>query len=274
MQPATVVFPTAFQAVSGTTHNQRLVVFPGQFSDLDPTPGADAGTQLLMDHGSYTVYYADSTTAGDATKPFIQESTASAGLVGGSPGVVLFRVKAPTRPASPTTAHRPVSSVSSCSTTRPRPLSTPHIRGARSNCTKTPTAPGSARWSPRGTDGRYFIQAVDGAGNTGVSQFKGNYYRADGTSPQAVAVVTDGTLGTSGWYVSPVQVSLYVAGVLATCRQRLHLLLQRHLARLVLGPIRRPAGDDQHHLHAARIEHRTGATRAHRAQGRWHRRRR
>ena len=47
VQPATVVFPTAFQAVSGTTQNQRLVVFPGQFSDLDPTPGANAGTQLL-----------------------------------------------------------------------------------------------------------------------------------------------------------------------------------------------------------------------------------
>ena len=66
------------------------------------------------------------------------------------------------------------------------------------------------------TDGRYFIQAVDGAGNTGVSQFKGNYYQANGTSPQAVAVVTNGTLGASNWYVSPVQVSLYVAGVLAS----------------------------------------------------------
>ena len=106
------------------------------------------------------------------------------------------------------------------------------------------------------TDGRYFIQAVDGAGNTGVSQFKGNYYQANGTSPQAVAVVTNGTLGASDWYVSPVQVSLYVAGVLASLRQRLHLLVQRHLAGCVLGAVRRPPGNDQHHLHTPRIEHR------------------
>ena len=215
VQPATVVFPTAFQTVSGTTNNQRLVVFPGQFSDVDPTPGADAGTQLLIDQGSYTVYYADSTTAGDATKPFIQESTASAGLVAGSPGVVLFRVRA-TDPAGAADTPPPTG-----------------VKRVLVQYDETPAAFNTSHsWRPvelhqdtDGTwvgalitthvDGRYFIQAVDGAGNTGVSQFKGNYFEADSTSPQAVAVVTDGTLGASGWYVSPVQVSLYVAGALA-----------------------------------------------------------
>ncbi len=266
VQPATVVFPTAFQAVSGTTNNQRLVVFPGQFSDVDPTPGADAGTQLLIDQGSYTVYYADSTTAGDATKPFIQESTASAGLVAGSPGVVLFRVKA-TDPAG-AADNRPPTGVKRVLVQydeTPATLNTSHAWRPVELHQDTDGTWVGALVTTR-TDGRYFIQAVDGAGNTGVSQFKGNYYEADSTSPQAVAVVTDGTLGTSGWYVSPVQVSLYVAGAPGQRRQRLHLFVRRHLARVVLGAVRRSGGNHQHHLHAARVEHRTGATAADRAQ--------
>lgn len=215
-QPATAVFPTAFQTVAGNANKQRLVIFPGQFSDLDPAPNATSGTQMLIDHGSYTVYYADSTTAGDVTKPFIQESTASVGLVGTSPGVVLFRVKALDRAGvadtrSPTGVKRVLVQYDET----PSAFNTSHTwRPVELHQDTTGTWVGALVTSR--TDGRYFIQAVDGAGNAGVSQFKGNYYRADGTSPQAVAVITNGTLGGGSWYVSPVQVTLYIAGAPAT----------------------------------------------------------
>ena len=266
LQPATVVFPTAFQAVSGTTNNQRLVVFPGQFSDVDPTPGADAGTQLLIDQGSYTVYYADSTTAGDATKPFIQESTASAGLVGGTPGVVLFRVKA-TDPAGAADSRAPtgVKRVLVQYDETPSTLNTSHSWRPVELHQDTDGTWVGALITTR-TDGRYFIQAVDGAGNTGVSQFKGNYYQADSTSPQAVAVVTDGTLGAA-------------AGTSRPCRSAC-TSPERWPAPPTATPTPSTAsrkactrcrstspGDDEHHLHAARSEHCTRAACARFSQG-------
>ena len=233
--------------VGGTTQNQRLVVFPGQFSDLDPDPGRrppvpPAPDQITARSPSTT---ADSPRLlGDVTQPFIQESTASAGLLGTTPGVVLFRVKAlDAAPAWPTPAHQRASSVSWSSTTKPRRSSIPLIRGRPSNCTRTPMAPGSARWSPRDTDGRYFIQAVDGAGNTGQSANS----RATSTgptaprrrpSPSSPTAPSRRHAGTS----RPMLVGLYVAGVPATVRQRLHLLVRRHLPGFLLVPVRRPPG--------------------------------
>ena len=215
-QPATAVFPTSFQTVGGNANKQRLVVYPGQFSDLDPTPGANTGSQLLIEQGSFTVYYADATTAGDVTKPFIQESAASVGLLGGSPGVVLFRVKA-IDPAGVADTRSPtgVKRVLVQYDETPDAFNTSHLwRPVELQQDTSGTWVGALVTSH--TSGRYFVQAFDGAGNQGVSQFKGNYYRTTGTSPQVVAAVTAGTLSASGWYVSPVQVSLYVGGVPAT----------------------------------------------------------
>ena len=168
----------------------------------------------MIDQASYTVYYADATTAGDATKPFIQESTASVGLVGGSPGVVLFRVRA-TDPAGAADNRAPTGVKRVLVQYDDSPSNTSHAWHPVELHQDTDGTWVGALATAR-TDGRYFVQAVDGAGNAAVSQFKGNYYRANGTSPQAVAVVTNGTLGASNWYVSPVQVSLYVAGALAS----------------------------------------------------------
>ncbi|MFM2072988.1 MAG: hypothetical protein RLZZ623_3252, partial [Actinomycetota bacterium] len=173
-RPATVVFPTAFQTIGGNAQHQRLVVFPGQFSDVDATPGADTGTQLLLNNASFTVYYADTTTAGDVTRPFIAETTAAAGSINGSPGVVLFRVKTDDPPGlsdvgEPTGVRRVLVQYDDSPG-----YNTPHTWKAIELQKDSKGTWVGALTTPN-TDGRYFVQAFDGAGNQAISQFKGNF---------------------------------------------------------------------------------------------------
>ena len=67
--------------------------------------------------------------------------------------------------------------------------------------------------------GRYSVQVLDGAGNVANSSFKGIWFRPGGVAPpQAVAVVTEGTLGQNGWYQSDVTARLFVSGAEADSR--------------------------------------------------------
>ncbi|MBI4934383.1 MAG: HYR domain-containing protein [Actinobacteria bacterium] len=215
IQPATVVFPTAFQAISGTSNQQRLVVYPGQFSDTDDSslPGKDVGTQLLMNEAGFTVYYADAARAGDVTRPLIEQSSAAVAQVNGADGVVLFRVKV-SDPAgvhdtgAPTGTQRVLIQYDAT----PDAFDTPHDWIPVELHQELPSGLWVGALVTADTGGKYIVQAVDGAGNVAYSAFKGERYQADGTSPNAVAVVTAGTEGLGGWYTSAVQVSLYIGG--------------------------------------------------------------
>ena len=209
-RPSTVVFPTAFQSIGGTNATQRLVVVPGQFSDLDDAPGQHRGQQLLLNSGDFTVYYADASTAGDLTRPYIQESTASIG----ASNVVLFRVKTtdlrgPQDTIDPTGVRRVLVQYDASTATdlgQPNPWIPVELQMDSTGTWVGALVTGN-------TAGRYLVQAFDGAGNQAISQFKGAYYVAGGVSPQAVAVVTEGTLADTGWYrTDPVGVSLFVDG--------------------------------------------------------------
>ncbi len=210
-QPDTMVFPTSFQSVAGSGDQQRLVVLPGQFNDFNPAPGADAGSALLLRKATFTVYYATTATAGDGTRPFIQESTASPAA-----GVVLFRVKATDqRSVKDTRAPTGVQRVLVQYDETPSAIGSTH-RWRAIELQQDSSGDWVGGITTPNTDGRYFVQAFDGAGNQSISQFKGNFYRANGVSPKAVAVVTEGTQSVTGWYKSGVKVGLYIAGVPAT----------------------------------------------------------
>jgi hypothetical protein len=218
-RPATVVFPTTFQSVSGTSQHQRLVVYPGQFSDTDPSPGADTGTETLLTNGSFNVYYASTAgvtpSAGDVTPPFVQSSAATGSTAPDGTTVVLFQV-AVTDPVS----------VNDTTNTRVRrvfvqyddqPGSPTDHTWKKVELTVDPNTPDvyvGAVTAAAG--GRYLVQAIDGAGNVAVSQFKGSYYDAPANgpiAPQAVAtVIASGPLSTTGWYTSGAQVALFVNG--------------------------------------------------------------
>jgi hypothetical protein len=218
-RPSTVVFPTSFQSVAGTTQRQKLVVYPGQFSDNDPAPGADRGTETLLTNGSFNVYYATTNTvngvdptAGDTTPPFIQSSTATGSAAPGGSTVVLFQVVASDPFNTNDTVATNIKRVFVQYDDQPN-STTPHT------WLKVELQPDSkgvyVGAVTANANGRYLVQVVDGAGNVAVSQFKGNYYDAQGAvAPQAVAtVITQGTISTTGWYTSAdTKVALFVNG--------------------------------------------------------------
>jgi hypothetical protein len=194
-------------------------VYPGQFSDTDPTPGQDRGTQTLLTNGSFNVYYATTTsvngvgpTAGDVTPPFIQSSSATGSAAPGGATVVLFQVNATDPFSVNDTTNTGIKRVFVQYDDQPT-STTPHTwrkvelqPDSKGNYVGAITAD---------ANGRYLVQVVDGAGNVAVSQFKGSYYDAKGTvAPQAVAtVITKGTLSGTGWYTSTdTQVALFVNG--------------------------------------------------------------
>jgi hypothetical protein len=192
-----VIFPSAFQSIGsiGAKNGRKdnLVLIPGQLAK--DTTGA---TQTLLTEIDPRVYYADLTTnvANDRTKPQIVQSDADAGS-----GVVLFTVTAtdlPSGSAPVTGVKRVLVLYNDNNTPNWQPVDLLPVSG-------------SDEWvgalRTNATNGRYFVQVVDGAGNVGISSFKGAFYRASGEGPDA-ALIIEGTEGENGWYTSPVTVTV------------------------------------------------------------------
>jgi hypothetical protein len=193
-----VIFPTAFanvqteQTPDGPRGN--VVVVPAQY---DSTNAFEQ--QLLIDSLELTTYYApDSDETTDVVRPQFGDVSASA--VGSD---VLFR-------ASVTDPNDPARNVFGTGVKR---VLVQYFDGTDWNAVEMfPANAARTEWSgglagAAKTDGVFFVQAVDGAGNVAVTANKGNNYDTGGAPALAVAFV-EGIEGDNGWFVGPATVEL------------------------------------------------------------------
>ena len=192
-----LIFPTAFanvqteQTPGGPRGN--VVVVPGQY---DSTSGSE---QLLIDSLELTTYYApDDVDTVDIVRP--QFGDVSANAVNGD---VLFRagVSDPDDPGK------------NVAGTGVRRVLVQYFDGTSWNAVEMfPANADRTEWSgglagALATNGVFFVQAVDGAGNVAVTANKGNNYETGGDPAQAVAFV-NGVQGDNGWYIGAATVEL------------------------------------------------------------------
>lgn len=195
-----MVYPSAFSNVTNTTGpgaRSNLLLVPGQFiADDDPATPANHGTQRRFTSMTATVYYAPP-SATDDLAPTI---SATAGM--GSAGVTFTADVADTdRDANPGQVRRVVALYRDGSTWRSAEL--------------VETSPGSGTFVGGGPAASaivdYLIQAVDAAGNVGVSSNKARMFKSEtapvgGGGSNAAPTVVAGTAPTPGPY-DPVAVS-------------------------------------------------------------------
>ena len=192
-----VIFPTAFANVQTEQTPDgprgRVVVVPGQY---DSTNGLE---QLLVESLELTTYYApDSDQTTDVVRPQFGDVSANVAETD-----VLFR-------ASVSDPNDPGKNVDGTGVQR---VLVQYFDGTAwnaiemfpANSTRTEWSGGLAQATA--TDGVFFVQAVDGAGNVAVTANKGNNYDTGGDPAQAVAFV-NGTEGDNGWYVGAATVEL------------------------------------------------------------------
>ena len=191
-------FPSKLQGVSTTTRLgtrvQRLVLAQGQFFSGSDTDGSGLGTQRLFTHIGAQVY---SSTSTDFDPPVF--SGLEAQKVGATQ--VAFAV-----------------SVTDSTPSGVKQVLVGYRDGAGWHFVPlAPVAGDPARWtggaSLTGVTFEYFVQAVDAAGNVGVSTNKGRYYEAAAPPQQSptLAIVPAGT-PTAGWFTSPVGVTVQLGG--------------------------------------------------------------
>jgi hypothetical protein len=187
-------FPSKIQSLTSEAtadgRRQRLVLVAGQFfTDGSGTPG---GVQRLFTRIQGQVLYSTST---DFEQPLLQEVT---GVIVG--GHAAFALDATDRLAGADDVVR-VLVLFRDATGAWRSVDLARV-------------PGTARWTggapATGTRLEYFVQAVDQAGNVAVSTYKARYYEALPAPPlpDGVTVTLDGTRGTGGWFLGPVDVTV------------------------------------------------------------------
>jgi hypothetical protein len=192
-----VIFPTAFATVQTeqTPDGPRgkVVVVPGQY---DSTNSLE---QLLIESLELTTYYApDSDDTVDIVRP--QFGDVSANVAGAD---VLFR-------ASVSDPNDPDKNVIG---TGVRRVLVQYFDGTAWNAVEMfPANTERTEWSgglaqAAATNGVFFVQAVDGAGNVAVTANKGNNYDTGGDPALAVAFV-NGIKGANGWYIDAATVEL------------------------------------------------------------------
>jgi len=195
-----LVYPSAFSNVTNTTGpgaRSNLVLVPGQFvADDDPSTPANQGTQRRFTSMTATVYYA---TPGDTddVAPTISASTGVA-----SSGVTFTaRVSDTDAVGNPGQVRRVVALYLDGTTWRSTDL--------------VETAPGSGTYVGGGpaaeSEVDFLVQAVDAAGNVGVSSNKARLYTSrvasgGGGGTNAAPTVTAGSAPTVGAY-DPVPIS-------------------------------------------------------------------
>jgi hypothetical protein len=187
-------FPSKIQSLTSEAtadgRRQRLVLVAGQFfTDGTGTPG---GVQRLFTRIQGQVLYS---TSPDFEQPLLQDVT---GVIVG--GHAAFTLDATDRLAGADDVVRVLVLFRDAS-------------GAWRSVDLA-RVPGTARWTggapATGTRLEYFVQAVDDAGNVAVSTYKARYYEALPAPPlpDGVTVTLDGTRGTGGWFLGPVDVTV------------------------------------------------------------------
>ena len=218
-----VVFPTTFANVSlysappgpdtlgPVEQRQQLNVIVGQFTS--PKDGATTGTERLFTSYDAEVFYADP-TATDFTQPDL--TLIQAGLVGGHAS---FSVTT-TDDGDPDSVKRVVALYRSTIDAGSGEALWESVDLVQTGATWTGGGPVDAS-ALVGGQLDYMIQAVDGAGNVGVSTFKGLFHKAtelpdppvDPTVPGTQVVIT-GTEGENGWYLDEATIEVTeMAGV-------------------------------------------------------------
>jgi CSLREA domain-containing protein len=192
-----VAFPSKLQAVTTFKRlrqtKQQVVLAQGQF--FSPSDGASGGTQRLFTHEAGHVL---SSTSNDFAPPVFTILDAQK-----TSGEVAFAIDVSDRAGA---VKRVLVAYKDGS-------------GAAWHFLDLSQAgTGSTRWTGSGpivgSQLQYFVQAVDAAGNVGVSTNKGLYYEASAAPPPAgnVVVATTDAAPASGWFDGSADVEVTVNG--------------------------------------------------------------
>ena len=208
LRPADVAFPSTFQSIrdgrSAAGHRQQLVLVPGQFVS-NPATDDGIGTQRRFEKMTAEVLYA-APTAGDFEAPKITRTVSQV-----LPGAVAFTVDAHDGAGSVERVLVLWSVVPASPTAGPREWQAVDLGQ---------TSPG--RWSGGASvpgltatsQVEFLVQAVDGAGNVGVSTNKGLLFHAlTAPAPSDLEFTVAGP-AAGGFYTGPV--SIEVEGVSGT----------------------------------------------------------
>ena len=233
-------FPSKLQGVSTTTRLgtrvQRLVLAQGQFFSGSDTDGSGLGTQRLFTHIGAQVY---SSTSTDFDPPVF--SSLEAQKVSATQAAFAVSVTDST-PSGPGVVKQVLVGYRDGAGWHFVPLA--------------PVAGNPARWTGgatlTGATFEYFVQAVDAAGNVGVSTNKGRYYEAAAPPQQSptLAIVPAGT-PTAGWFTSPVGVTVQLGGSPAPTDGSVTVSVDSGAPAAYTGPVQ-VTGDGPHTVTAQR----------------------